>query len=62
MTDSFQVEASGLQPFTMYNYQFTVCGSDRTSPVGHTKTAPPEDADVDEIKLAVFSCSNYRKS
>ena len=62
MTDSSQVEATGLRPFTTYNYQFAVCGSDRTSPVGHTKTAPAEDADVGEIKLAVFSCSNYRKS
>ncbi|RYP34941.1 hypothetical protein DL767_004018 [Monosporascus sp. MG133] len=54
-----KVEATGLQPFTTYNYQFTVCGSDVTSPLGRTKTAPEKDADVSEIKLAVFSCSNY---
>lgn len=56
-----KVEAKGLSPFTSYNYQFTVCGSDNTSPVGRTKTAPSDDADLDELKLAVFSCSNYRK-
>ena len=60
-TDSLQVEATGLQAFTDYSYQFTVCDSNNTSPVGLTKTAPPEDADVDEVNFAVFSCSNYRK-
>ncbi|KAI1780031.1 PhoD-like phosphatase-domain-containing protein [Hypoxylon cercidicola] len=54
-----KVEASGLEPFTTYNYQFTICGSDKTSPVGRTKTAPPADSDVSELKFAVFSCSNY---
>lgn len=44
----------------MYNYQFTVCGSENTSPVGRTKTAPAETDDVEQLKLAVFSCSNYR--
>lgn len=61
-TDGLQVEATGLRPFTAYNYQFTVCGSDNTSPVGLTKTAPAEDADIDQLKFAVFSCANYRKS
>ncbi|KAI1490665.1 PhoD-like phosphatase-domain-containing protein [Biscogniauxia mediterranea] len=54
-----KVDATGLQPFTTYNYQFSVCGSNNTSPVGRTKTAPEADADVSEVKLAVFSCSNY---
>ncbi|GAW21682.1 hypothetical protein ANO14919_112060 [Xylariales sp. No.14919] len=54
-----KVEATGLQPFTTYNYQFTICGSDVKSPVGRTKTAPAVDADVSEVKFAVFSCSNY---
>jgi alkaline phosphatase D len=56
-----KVEAKGLRPFTSYNYQFTVCGSSNTSPVGRTKTAPSDNANLDEVKLAVFSCSNYRK-
>ncbi|KAI1143476.1 PhoD-like phosphatase-domain-containing protein [Hypoxylon sp. FL0543] len=54
-----KVEATGLQPFTLYNYQFTICGSNVTSPLGRTKTAPAEDADVSELRFAVFSCSNY---
>ncbi|KAL8871533.1 MAG: hypothetical protein Q9174_002654 [Haloplaca sp. 1 TL-2023] len=54
-----KVEATGLSPFTAYRYQFNVCGSDKASPMGTTKTAPAEDADIDEVKLAVFSCANY---
>ncbi|KAK3303351.1 alkaline phosphatase-like protein [Chaetomium strumarium] len=54
-----KVEAGGLKPFTTYNYQFTICGSNITSPVGRTKTAPSADANLEEIKLGVFSCSNY---
>ncbi|KAL9030046.1 MAG: hypothetical protein Q9196_001782 [Gyalolechia fulgens] len=61
-TDGSQVEATGLMPFTPYNYQFTVCGSDNTSPIGLTKTAPAYDADIDQLKFAVFSCANYRQS
>ncbi|KAL8679396.1 MAG: hypothetical protein Q9186_004331 [Xanthomendoza sp. 1 TL-2023] len=54
-----KVEATGLAPFTKYRYQFTVCGSTNKSPEGLTKTAPAENADVSELKFAVFSCSNY---
>ncbi|KAL8760804.1 MAG: hypothetical protein Q9184_003027 [Pyrenodesmia sp. 2 TL-2023] len=57
----YTVEATGLAPFTEYNYQFTVCGSNNASPLGRTKTAPAFDADIDQVKLAVFSCSNYRR-
>ncbi|KAK3681138.1 alkaline phosphatase-like protein [Podospora appendiculata] len=55
----FTVEAGGLKEFTSYNYQFTICGSNNTSPIGRTKTSPSENANTDEVKLAVFSCSNY---
>lgn len=54
-----KVEATKLKPFTTYNYQFTICGSNITSPIGRTKTAPEANADLLELKLAVFSCSNY---
>ncbi|TXB96051.1 hypothetical protein FocTR4_00016174 [Fusarium oxysporum f. sp. cubense] len=54
-----QVEAKGLKPLTTYHYQFTVCNSNNTSPLGRTKTAPRPDDDVSEINLAVFSCSAY---
>ncbi|KAK6954361.1 hypothetical protein Daesc_004328 [Daldinia eschscholtzii] len=47
-----KVEATGLQPFTTYNYQFTICGSEKTSPVGRTKTAPLADVDVPELRFA----------
>ncbi|KAK3387963.1 PhoD-like phosphatase-domain-containing protein [Podospora didyma] len=57
---TLKVEAKSLKPFTLYNYQFTVCGSGKSSPVGKTKTSPSVDDDtVKEIKMAVFSCSNY---
>lgn len=54
-----KVEACGLQPFTQYHYQFSVCDSDVKSPVGRTKTAPQHDDDVTGVGLAVFSCSNF---
>ncbi|KAL2837106.1 PhoD-like phosphatase-domain-containing protein [Aspergillus pseudoustus] len=54
-----KVMAKGLKPFTTYWYQFNICGNDKKSPLGRTKTAPaPRDA-VDEVKLAVVSCNNY---
>lgn len=53
------MEATGLKPFTTYYYQFTVCGSSKSSPVGRTKTAPAEDDISTPIGLAVFSCSNF---
>ena len=34
-----KVEAGGLEPYTTYYYQFTVCGSEVKSPIGRTKTA-----------------------
>ncbi|KAF5650289.1 alkaline phosphatase [Fusarium sp. NRRL 25303] len=55
----YTVEAKGLKPLTTYNYQFTVCNSKNSSPLGRTKTAPRPDDDVSEINLAVFSCSAY---
>lgn len=57
-----QVEAKNLDPFTTYYYQFTVCDSENKSPLGRTKTSPAPDDDVTEIGLAVYSCSNFRKS
>ncbi|KAJ9132239.1 Alkaline phosphatase (PhoD-like phosphatase) [Pleurostoma richardsiae] len=55
-----KVEATKLEAFTTYYYQFSVCNSNNTSPVGRTKTLPPKDGKaVSPIKLAVYSCSNY---
>ncbi|KAJ4306812.1 hypothetical protein N0V88_000183 [Collariella sp. IMI 366227] len=53
-------EAGNLKPFTTYYYQFNVCGSEKTSPVGRTKTIPSKTQKVDRnINLAVYSCSNF---
>ncbi|KAF4589179.1 hypothetical protein GQ602_003068 [Ophiocordyceps camponoti-floridani] len=54
-----KVEAKGLQPLTQYRYQFTICDTNRKSPIGYTKTAPGPDDDVSRLSFAVFSCSNY---
>ena len=48
-----------LEPFQTYYYQFNVCGSNNTSPIGRMKTSPDHDDQVSNIGLAVFSCSNY---
>ncbi|KAM7186370.1 alkaline phosphatase [Rhypophila sp. PSN 637] len=56
-----KVEAKGLQAYKTYNYQFNVCDSAKSSPVGRTKTSPTADYDLKEMKFAVFSCSNYPK-
>jgi alkaline phosphatase D len=54
-----QVEAKNLSPFQTYYYQFNVCGSNNSSPLGRTKTSPDEKDSVSKVGLAVFSCSNY---
>ena len=54
-----KIEAKKLKPFTYYYYQFSVCGSSKTSPVGRTKTAPEAHDKVTALRLAVYSCSNY---
>ena len=49
-----KVDATGLSPFTVYYYRFSVCNSNNYSPVGRTKTAPlPNDTSVTELKFAV---------
>lgn len=52
---TLKVDAAGLQPNTRYYYRFRV--GEIMSPVGMTKTLP--EVAVDQVKLAVFSCSNY---
>ncbi|KAH8886013.1 alkaline phosphatase-like protein [Thozetella sp. PMI_491] len=54
-----KVEATGLKPFTQYTYQFNVCGSEKTSPMGRMKTSPATNDTVSELSFAVFSCANY---
>ncbi|KIW84985.1 hypothetical protein Z517_00373 [Fonsecaea pedrosoi CBS 271.37] len=54
-----KVEASNLQPFTQYFYQFTICNSSVSSMVGRTKTTPLTTDNVTGVNLAVYSCSNF---
>ncbi|KAI9695421.1 MAG: hypothetical protein M1820_008606 [Bogoriella megaspora] len=54
-----KVEATGLQPYTQYYYQFNVCGSDKVSQLGRTKTTPNPGDPLASVGLAVYSCSNY---
>lgn len=50
-----KVDATGLNANTAYFYRFMV--GETLSPVGKTKTLPV--GNVDQVKLAVVSCSNY---
>lgn len=50
-----KVDATGLRAGTEYWYRFRQ--ADFRSPVGRTRTLP--EAGVTQVKLAVFSCSNY---
>jgi alkaline phosphatase D len=53
-----KVDVDGLQAGTTYYYRFI--GRDLQSPIGRTRTLPPLlTGAAREIKLAVFSCSNY---
>lgn len=52
-----KVDVGGLRPDTAYFYRFTALG--RTSPVGRTRTAPANDADVARLRFGVVSCSNW---
>jgi len=50
-----KVDVDGLKPNTTYYYQFAV--NDQFSRVGKTKTLPV--GQVEQVKMAVFSCANY---
>lgn len=50
-----KVDLRNLQPATTYYYQFECFGV--KSPIGRTRTLP--EGDIDQIQLAVVSCSNY---
>jgi alkaline phosphatase D len=50
-----KVDAHGLEPGRTYYYRFEADGE--SSPIGRTRTLP--DGDVDRLRVAVASCSNY---
>ncbi len=51
-----KVDATGLPAGTSLYYRFHALG--RTSPVGRTRTAPPADAVVERLRLALTSCAS----
>ena len=50
-----KVDVTGLRPDTVYHYRFRI--GRHLSPVGRTRTLPV--GAVEQIRLAVFTCSNY---
>ena len=56
------VDPTGLSPDTEYFYRFIVQSGEHagaTSPVGRTLTAPAEDAEIEQLNLAIASCANW---
>ncbi|MGL6159948.1 alkaline phosphatase D family protein [Microbulbifer sp.] len=52
---TIKIDVRGLEPGASYFYRFI--GASEQSPVGRTRTLP--EGRVEQVKLAVFSCSNY---
>ncbi|SDK75443.1 alkaline phosphatase D family protein [Microbulbifer yueqingensis] len=52
---TIKIDVQGLEPATRYFYRFV--GANEQSPVGQTRTLPV--GSVEQLRLAVFSCSNY---
>lgn len=56
---SVHVEVTHLEPGRSYFYRFI--SGDAVSPIGRTRTAPPEDAPVQRLRLALASCQHYEQ-
>ena len=61
-TDALQdfcvkVDAGALQPNRRYWYRFST--ANQRSPVGTTRTLPTAHTSIQQLRLAVFSCSNW---
>lgn len=54
---SVHVEVDGLKPDRWYWYRFHA--GDAVSPVGRTRTMPPEDALPERLRFAFASCQHY---
>jgi len=52
-----KVDVTNLDPAITYYYRFISHG--QTSITGKTKTLPSDTAEIDKVKLAIVSCSNY---
>jgi alkaline phosphatase D len=55
---SLHVDVQDLDPDARYHYRFHAGG--HTSDTGRTRTAPADDADVDELRLAMASCQDIQ--
>lgn len=61
---TLKIDATGLDPYTVYFYQFTYCfaPSDcEVSAKGRTKTAPARKTQVKQLRFASVSCSSYQQ-
>ena len=56
---SVHVEVDGLAAARWYWYRFRTGGE--VSPVGHTRTAPAANAEVDRLRFAFASCQQYEQ-
>ena len=56
---SVHVEVGGLPSGAQFFYRFMT--RDAVSPVGRTRTAPAQDADVARLRLALASCQHYEQ-
>jgi len=54
---SVHVEVEALQPGRPYYYRFASGG--QTSPTGRAKTAPPIDAPLDRVRMAMAGCQKF---
>ncbi|MDI9918661.1 alkaline phosphatase D family protein [Rhodococcus sp. IEGM 1379] len=52
-----KVDVTGLDSSTAYWYRFTAGSA--VSPVGRTRTAPSNSADLERLRFGVVSCSNW---
>ena len=57
LAHSVHAEVTGLRPGRDYWYRFRV--GREASPVGHTRTAPAENAAVDRLRFAICGCSHW---
>ncbi len=57
LAHSIHVELAGLEPNTMYWYRFMA--GDAVSTAGRVRTAPPDNALPERVKLAVVGCHHY---
>lgn len=59
LAHSVRVRVDRLRPARVYWYRFLAGGV--ASPVGRTRTAPAEHAEVDRLRLALASCQHYEQ-